>query len=140
METWQERRMALEASFDSRRERAFWVSTFEEARKDWHSAQAWDFPWIYSCWTKGGLSTMPSVNLVENLGFGPDATHTKTPTSHLRVPAGRFTANRHPKRIARNILRDDMMFRTYAGEEIDWRSNIHGALRVLGNRLTSPAR
>jgi hypothetical protein len=56
MSSWDARRRLLDAAFDSRRERAFWTSTFEQARRDWPASEAWDFSWIYSCWTRGGLS------------------------------------------------------------------------------------
>lgn len=36
----------------------------------------WDYQWIYSCWRHNGLTIAPSVNLVTNLGFSDDATHT----------------------------------------------------------------
>ncbi|WP_342071496.1 hypothetical protein [Yoonia algicola] len=36
----------------------------------------WDYQWIYSCWRHRGLTIAPTVNLVRNLGFSDDATHT----------------------------------------------------------------
>ncbi len=139
MATWDARCQALKGSFDTSREQAFWMSTFQEARRDWHAAQAWDFPWIYSCWTHGGLSVVPAVNLVENLGFGPDATHTKDSASyHLRVPAENLRVQRHPDCMQRSRLRDDMMFRAYAGERLSPLANLTGALRVLHRRMAGP--
>lgn len=131
MATWDERLPALRHSFDTRREQAFWMSIFEKARQDWKVAQTWDFPWIYSCWTRGGLTVMPTVNLVENLGFGPDATHTQDGASHLRIAAGKLCVARHPIRFQRSRLRDDLMFRAYAGETLSVRNNFVGAFRVL---------
>ncbi len=37
----------------------------------------WDYQWIYSCWVNGGLTVAPSRNLITNIGFSDDATHTK---------------------------------------------------------------
>lgn len=37
----------------------------------------WDYQWVYACWKNNGLSIMPATNLVQNIGFGPQATHTK---------------------------------------------------------------
>lgn len=135
MASWDERLPALNGSFDSRREQAFWLSTFEEARKDWHAAQAWDFPWIYTCWTRGGLAVVPAVNLVENLGFGPDATHTNAVSSHLRMTAENLSVVRHPAQVRRSRLCDDRMFRAYAGEPLNARTNLVGALRVLHRQI-----
>ena len=39
----------------------------------------WDYVWTYSCWVQNGLTATPRVNLVTNIGFGPDATHTIDP-------------------------------------------------------------
>lgn len=36
----------------------------------------WDYQWLLTLWRKGALTVRPSVNLVQNIGFGPDATHT----------------------------------------------------------------
>lgn len=37
----------------------------------------WDYQWVYACWENKGLSIIPKVNLVQNIGFGPEGTHTK---------------------------------------------------------------
>ena len=42
----------------------------------------WDYQWVYACWNSNGLSILPSVNLVSNLGIGPNASNTK---SHFTV-------------------------------------------------------
>lgn len=36
----------------------------------------WDYQWTYVCWLNNGLSISPNKNLVKNIGFGPEATHT----------------------------------------------------------------
>lgn len=36
----------------------------------------WDYQWFLSIWKFGGLVIQPKVNLVKNIGFGDDATHT----------------------------------------------------------------
>jgi GT2 family glycosyltransferase len=36
----------------------------------------WDYPWTFSIWKAGGRVILPSRNLVKNIGFGADATHT----------------------------------------------------------------
>ena len=39
---------------------------------------SWDYSWTANVWYKGGLTATPNVNLVSNIGFGEDATHTKS--------------------------------------------------------------
>ncbi len=36
----------------------------------------WDYQWLFTCWRTGGLTILPSVNQIRNIGFGADATHT----------------------------------------------------------------
>lgn len=43
---------------------------------------AWSYQWIYCILSNNGLSVVPSVNLVSNLGIGPNASNTK---SHFSV-------------------------------------------------------
>jgi len=42
-----------------------------------HQSSAWDTDWEIKRALVGGLSVTPSVNLIANTGFGPDATHTR---------------------------------------------------------------
>ena len=46
----------------------------------------WDYQWVYTCWANNGLSVMPTKNLVQNIGFGPNATHTKFVSIHNEFP------------------------------------------------------
>lgn len=41
-----------------------------------HNLDTWDVAFSYSCRTKKLVSVVPSVNMVTNLGFGADSTHT----------------------------------------------------------------
>ena len=136
MASWEARLPALEERFDSGSERAFWLSTFNHARADWTAANTWDFQWIFTCWTLGGLTVIPSVNLIENLGFGLDATHTTSPQEHLRLTANPLRITSHPRTVARSRLRDHQMFCAYAGEPTGWRASLKDYLRVLSQTLS----
>jgi hypothetical protein len=43
----------------------------------------WDFQWVWTVWNNNGISIIPRSNLVENIGFGEEATHTKDSKSEL---------------------------------------------------------
>ncbi len=49
---------------------------------------AWDYQWILTLWRRKTLCVRPTVNLVHNIGFGADATHTTVTGTAL----GRMTA------------------------------------------------
>lgn len=62
----------------------------------------WDYQWNHACWSQGGLVCIPRTNLISNIGFGKDATHTTSPESkmaNLPVQALGFPL-RHPTAIA----------------------------------------
>ncbi|AHF92581.1 hemolytic protein HlpA-like protein [Opitutaceae bacterium TAV5] len=87
MATWDARFSALRASFASPWEAQYWISTYDGARSDLDRADTWGFPWMFTVRSLGGLSVLPTVNLVENIGIGADSTHTKSDAAHLRIPA-----------------------------------------------------
>lgn len=57
----------------------------------------WDYQWVYCMLARNGLSIVPDINLVANIGFGAAATHTFTADPRYIVPsrAMRFPL-RHP--------------------------------------------
>jgi hypothetical protein len=54
-----------------------WTSIFDDTHRLRESATWWDYQWIYCCWLNNGLTVAPSKNLVKNLGFDEEATHTR---------------------------------------------------------------
>jgi hypothetical protein len=36
----------------------------------------WDYQWLFATWVHNGLCIMPNVNMISNIGFGEEATHT----------------------------------------------------------------
>jgi hypothetical protein len=58
---------------DSQAERVWtdWLQEVYDRRLD-----TWDWQWAFACWMQGGLHVIPRENLVRNIGFGADATHT----------------------------------------------------------------
>jgi hypothetical protein len=74
---------------------------------------SWDNQWTLALWLAGGLTALPSVNLISNIGFGPDATHTRKADSavaNLDIQAMEFPL-KHPETIARNRAADDHSYR-----------------------------
>jgi hypothetical protein len=43
----------------------------------------WDLQWTASMWMGGGIAILPNVNLIQNIGFGAEATHTTNPNNKL---------------------------------------------------------
>ena len=71
----------------------------------------WDYPWTASVWYQGGLTVTPNVNLVKNIGFGPDATHTAFADSPLAgMSTGALGEIIHPTIIAQDQAADRYVF------------------------------
>ena len=68
----------------------FWLRHFASVHNQPHP-HTWDYQWILAIWLQHGLSIIPKTNLVTNIGFGNDATHT------LGLPGALRALNaRHP--------------------------------------------
>lgn len=65
--------------------------------------QIWDMQWELSIEKHKGVSILPNINLVQNIGFGPDATHTKQIARYSFLQAQEISFPiTHPKRIKIN--------------------------------------
>lgn len=62
----------------------YWQRCFHWVRS---GADAWDYQWTFACWAQSGLTCTPRVNLVTNVGFGANATHTIDSCSKLAALA-----------------------------------------------------
>ncbi|MBW4686912.1 MAG: glycosyltransferase family 2 protein [Komarekiella atlantica HA4396-MV6] len=52
----------------------FWQSIFQYTYEE--KINSWAYVWTFSCWIQNGLSILPNVNLVSNIGYSLEATHT----------------------------------------------------------------
>jgi hypothetical protein len=93
----------------------FWTKLFDDMYYRRITYGGWDYRWIFSSWSQNGLSVTPSINLVTNIGWRQDATHTFNPESHLsRVPVQRVNFPlKHPPYIMPNSQADDYTYEIY---------------------------
>ena len=77
MEGWPAfRDQRLENFFSDPVEQTYWRSFLNDLSASTFYTSAWDYIWMLTGWMHGGLTIQPNVNLVENTGFGVDATNT----------------------------------------------------------------
>ena len=72
----------------------------------------WDIIWTFSCWENNGLTIVPEVNLVTNIGFGESATHTTSTNcykANLPINAVEFPLI-HPPTIQNNKYKDRFIY------------------------------
>jgi hypothetical protein len=95
-----------------RRAVAYWTQIFQatyEGRID-----TWDYQWLLAVWANSGLAILPNENLVTNIGFEANSTHTRGRTRQANVPsiAMRFPM-KHPPCIIRDRGADERVQKQY---------------------------
>jgi hypothetical protein len=95
--------------------RRYWKKIFDRMYQA--EIDTWDYPWTASVWYHGGLTATPNANLVSNIGFGPDSTHTAYADNPLAQMATRPVGElRHPTAIMPDAAADRYVFdHTFGG-------------------------
>jgi hypothetical protein len=81
-----------------------WQQLVDEGKPD-----TWDYQWTFTCLANGGLSALPNCNLVSNVGFGEDATHTTKKVIPTSIVEG-IDLSRHPSFLLRDSAADRYTF------------------------------
>jgi len=79
----------IEALFPNRGEQDYWRHSFEMVYDG--SLDTWDCSWTFTALLRGMLQVVPNVNLISNIGFGPEATHTHVVGIHANMPTQPMT-------------------------------------------------
>ena len=109
MTGWEDRMDRLQDAFDDECERAHFLKAFRKTCAG--ELNTWDYQLFYACLIRGGLSVVPSANLVSYIGFVPDALHT-TDVHHpaAALPFGNLGPLVHPPTVQRDLARDRRVF------------------------------
>ena len=115
--TWTEFRSAPQVESWSKEEVAVlkptFTSAFQRSEFLWfmriaNTLNTWDISFFVWLRQKGLLSAIPSKNLVTNIGFGSQATHTKFESFDLQVATGEFT---DPIKFPKDVAEDPKLER-----------------------------
>ena len=101
---------------------AYWTKIFQSVEEGFSS---WAYIWLFTLWANHGLTILPHVNLVSNIGFG-SGTHTtmsNSPFANMPVTAMNFPL-KHPATIQRNADADDFTEKTQFSGAISQSSQI----------------
>src|SRR5438128_857318 len=98
----------LESFFADSIQQEFWYRIFQDVKKG--KIDTWDFQWVYACWRNHALSIHPNVNLVTNLGFGADATHTPRISPLMNIPTADIGILKHPAWMVPHMAADRYTF------------------------------
>lgn len=113
----------------SRAAARYWTPILDKTHAG--SIDTWDYQWTYAIWAERGLVATPNVNLVSNIGVGPDATHTVAGGPPVEFPVGRME---FPLTHPASLLADEAADR--AEQEAMLKSTLRGRVERLIDRLS----
>lgn len=120
----------LRSTLQGTGERRYWSRVMARAAAG--QIDTWDYQWTFSVWSQHGLAVIPNVNLVENIGFGSDATHTSGKwTARFRIPVHPIGRLEHPRLVIPDREADAFTFDRYFRVPLQTRlrRSFGGALR-----------
>jgi hypothetical protein len=84
----------------------YWTRIFDKVYQ--HGVNTWDYQWMFHCWTQNRLAIIPNVNLISNIGFDTNATHTtgQSEFNSMKTEAMKFPLS-HPPFIIRDSASDE---------------------------------
>ena len=96
------------SGFWSKVKKCYWNKIFRATATG--KIDTWDYRWLYSNWKNNRLAVIPNANLVLNVGFGADATHTHdTPWWLPNETDKTYTADVKPLPPVRDLMADRWM-------------------------------
>ena len=97
--------------FKDKKVRRYWLNFFDKLYNN--RIDTWDGQWVYSIYSNNGIAILPNVNLISNIGFNENATHTKKSDNILNnIPTETLGFIIHPKTITINEEGDRFTFKT----------------------------
>jgi hypothetical protein len=93
---------------DNKKQVSYWSSIFEKVFSG--KINAWSYQWLFACWVQNGLTILPRVNLVSNIGFGRSGTHTRGRSilANLGIKQAVFPLS-HPSYLCRDTIEDKLI-------------------------------
>ena len=122
------------AAIPDRVERRYWEGIFDRVARG--EIDTWDYQWTACTWYHGGLTATPNVNLVRNIGFGPEATHSRSLNPALELHTSPLGPLVHPRDVQRDAGADRFVFdHLFGGASLRSRRRPLGFLRWLLGRV-----
>jgi len=116
-------------------ERRYWEKIFDQVHAG--GIDSWAYPWTACVWKQGGLTVIPNVNLVSNIGFGEYATHTvslKSPIASMKTM--QIGSILHNKLVEQDKLADRYTFDfAFGGNNYRFPNLIVNISRLLVGKL-----
>jgi hypothetical protein len=110
------------------REYLYWQHCFDSVSNG--RLDTWDYQWAYNCMVNGAFCIVPNINMISNLGFRLDATHTKTPSVHAALQTGGMVIkNGDPIAQVYDIIMDRMQ--SHRNYRLSFTTTVRALIRLL---------
>jgi hypothetical protein len=120
----------LDEQFSKEDEKKEWRAVYE----NFHAGKydTWDFQFLFNMWKRKGRGVVPNVNLVTNIGFGNNATHTvNADDPAANRPLGSINEIVHPKSKSTFEEADRYLYKTFIKGETTWERRLKKAVKIL---------
>lgn len=84
MHLWPELCEEVLGGLESTLQRAYWGNIFDRTYSA--NIDTWDYQWLFSNWINHRINVVPQENMVSNIGFGSQASHTRNLTRVANLP------------------------------------------------------
>ncbi len=125
MKLWKEVRDCglLESVSNDTKSLKYWHKIFQDTYNG--LIDTWDYQLAFALWSQNGLTILSNSNLVSNIGFREDATHTKGNSKVANMPTEAIDFPlKHPPFMMRNIQADEYT------EKIFFNSSLFNRIKV----------
>lgn len=148
MPAWPELRARgwLSEIFAQPRFAQYWDAHLERVYRSYQAPDlsVWDYQWFFTTWARNALAVYPRVNLVSNIGYGEDATHTTSDGSSVYFPSSALDFPlTHPPEIVWDRKADYLRMKQIRDEKpLYWRAlmQVYGQVPRSVRRQISQAR
>jgi len=101
----------IKDTFHDKKNIKYWIKILKLVKQNY--INSWAYIWVYYIWLNNGLAIIPNKNLIENIGYDEDATHTKKIDKKMLINQEKqknkkinFNEIKHPKLIERAYKAD----------------------------------
>ncbi len=106
----------LEQIFPDPKHCAYWKEIFQQVYEG-RMNDVWDYQWLLTCWVQSGYRVFPEFNLISNIGFRDDATHTfgESALANMLTHELSFPL-KHPPFVTRSVEADNKILEVFSNE------------------------
>jgi hypothetical protein len=90
----------INKSFSDKASKYYWEKLFQSMKNN--EIDTWDYQWCFTLWNNNQLTILPNLNLITNIGFGENGTHTIGENEFANLRAHEIVIKKHPLQIVQN--------------------------------------